>query len=88
MNYARRRELAKAQDLIEKIKSDYEELKRIVENAAEEERLYYDEMPESFLGGGRGTAADEAATALEEVQSTLEELDLDDLISKIEDAKS
>jgi hypothetical protein len=88
MNAARRKELAKAQDLIEKIKSDFEALVDIIEAVAPEEREFYDNMPENMQSGDKGTAAENSATLLEEVQYALEQCDLDDLSCKIEDAKS
>jgi division protein CdvB (Snf7/Vps24/ESCRT-III family) len=87
MNAARRKELGQAIDLIVKIASDFEELKRIVDDAATEERDYYDNMPENMQSGDKGTTADDAASVLEEVNSIISDVDLDDLSSKIDDAR-
>lgn len=87
MNKSRRKELGRAIDLLSEIKDKLEEAKSIVEQAATEERDYYDNMPESMQQGDKGSDADQAASNLEEVQNSLEELDLDDLISKIDDAR-
>lgn len=87
MNATRRKALGQAIDLIEKFKSDFEELKSIVEAAASEEREYYDNMPENMQNGDKGQQADTAAEALEDVQSTLDGIDFDDLSSKIDDAR-
>lgn len=87
MNAARRKALGAAIDLIEKFKSDFADAMIIINTEADAEREYYDSMPESIQSGDKGTAADEAATALEEVKEVFNDVDLDDLISKIDDAR-
>lgn len=87
MNAARRKVLGTAIDLIEKFKSDFAEVTDIVDTEANAEREYYDAMPEGIKNGDKGTAADEAASALEEVQGIFNDIDLDDLVSKIDDAR-
>ena len=87
MNRSRRKDLGRAIDLLSRIKSDFEEAKGIVEQAASGERDYYDNMPENMQSGDKGSDADNAATQLEEVVQSLEEFDLDDLVSKIDDAR-
>jgi hypothetical protein len=87
MNASRRKSLDTAMDLINKIKSDFEEAKGILETASEEEREYYDNMPEGLQSGDKGSDADQAASGLEEAFQSLDELDLDDILSKIDEAK-
>lgn len=65
MNKKRRAEIERAIALLE-------EAKEIFETAGQEEREYYDNMPESFQNGERGEAADAAASALEEACQTIE----------------
>jgi hypothetical protein len=43
-------------------------------------------MPEGLQAGDRGETASQAADALEEAQGILEEFDLDDITSKLEEA--
>lgn len=88
MNKDRRAEIAKAISLLQSISDVVSEAKSIVENAASEERDYYDNMPENMQSGERGEQASQAADQLEEVQSTLDEIDIDDLISKLEEASA
>ncbi len=76
MNAARRKELEKARVLIA-------EARDIISTAAEEERDYYDNMPENMQSGDKGNRADEAATALEEVDG-----ELDELLGKIEECEA
>lgn len=66
MNKERRAEIEKATTLIEQAKD-------ILESAGQDERDYFDNMPESFQSGERGQRADEAATALEEAITLLDD---------------
>ncbi len=86
MNKDRRKEIAKAVALLQPLIGQLEEIRSIVETVAQEERDYYDNMPENMQSGENGERADQAASDLEEVQSALDEIDLEDLISKLEGA--
>lgn len=88
MNAERRKELDKALAIFEKISGDIEELKSIIDSAASDERDYYDNMHENLKGGDKGTQAEAAAGGLEEVRDALEEFDIDDLRSKVEEAQT
>lgn len=87
MNKDRRKALAEAIDALTKIKDQIENVKSIVETAKDEEREYYDNMPENMQSGDRGQEADTAVSNLEDVFETLDGLDIDDLLSKIDDAR-
>jgi len=87
MNKERRKALDKAIASLESIRGALDEVKSIIESTASEEREYYDNMNENLQGGDKGQQADNAATLLEEVQSTLEEFDVEELITKINDAQ-
>lgn len=65
MNDARRKAIQAVKDALESAKID-------LETIAGEERDYYDNMPESFQQGEKGTKADEDATTLEDAVSELE----------------
>ncbi len=67
MNKDRRKRLADLQEKLDALLSDLQEV-------AEEEREYFDNMPESIQQGERGDAADEAAGALEDAAGELENL--------------
>lgn len=64
MNNERRKLLIEARDLLERVQS-------LVEEAAEGERDYYDNMPESIQSGERGERASEVADQLEELGGQL-----------------
>jgi hypothetical protein len=68
MNKARRKRLSALQASVQGIK---EELESIIE----EEQEYYDNMPESLQQGERGTASEDALTALREASDTLDTAD-------------
>ena len=57
---------------IEAAKEKLKELKDEIASIAEEEREYYDGMPDAFREGDMGDAADEAASALESAAEALE----------------
>jgi flagellar biosynthesis chaperone FliJ len=86
MNKDRRKEIEKAVAILREIAPKWEELKEIVGPVGEAEREYYDNMNENLQGGDKGQQADNAATQLEEVKNELDSCDLDDLITKLEEA--
>jgi hypothetical protein len=67
MNKERRKVIARATVMID-------EAKGILESCRDEEQEYYDNMPESFQNGEKGSTAQEAIDALEEAVSSLEEI--------------
>jgi Zn-dependent M32 family carboxypeptidase len=58
------------------------ELERAVAGIADEERAYYDNMPESLQSSERGARAEEVAGTLEEVSETISEM-----IAQLEDCQ-
>lgn len=54
--------------------SKLDDLKGDLENARDDEQSYYDSMPEGLQGGERGSNAEEAVRAMEEVISDMEEI--------------
>lgn len=86
MNNLRRKEINKAIDLLTSAKAAWETALGIIESAADEEREYYDNMPENMQASEKGDSADSAATMLEEVKDAMQECDLDDLISRLDNS--
>lgn len=86
MNNDRRKQLKKLEDLLNELETLRSTAEEMADELASEEREYYDNMPESLQGSEKGEQADAAATALEEVRDALQELDVSDLLSKVEDA--
>lgn len=67
MNNNRRKEINKAVALLQEALS-------ILETARDEEREYYDNMPENLQSSERGCAAEQAASYLDDACSSLEEV--------------
>jgi Mg2+ and Co2+ transporter CorA len=101
MNKQRRKSLSEIIDLIEAIKPMVEALKGEAENIRDrissdrdEEQEAYDNMPVSLQDGERGQdmsesidRMEEAHTDIETLFDALDQIDLDDLISKIDEAR-
>lgn len=86
MNKNRRKDINKAIDLLNAAKASWEEAFGLIESAADEEQEYYDNMPESLQGSDKGQSAESAASMLTEVKDAMAEIDLDDMISKLDDS--
>lgn len=73
MNKVRRNIIARANNLIN-------DARAMLEECRDEEQEYYDNMPESFQNGDKGTSTQEAIDALTTVVDSLEQIDLSDVI--------
>ena len=60
--------------IIRKIIATLDEVKSDIETVGEEERDYFDNMPENFQDSERGERADEAATELEDLASEFDDI--------------
>jgi flagellar biosynthesis chaperone FliJ len=88
VNNQRRKELARAVELLSQMVDLHSEAASIITDAAGEEREYYDNMSESLQQGERGERANEAADRLEEIASALDGIDLQQFITDIEEASA
>lgn len=86
MNKDRRKEIARAVALVEEIRAQLDEARQAVEGIRDEEQDYFDNMPESLRGGDKGDRAQEAIDALENATSEMECVDLDGIVSFLEEA--
>lgn len=86
MNNNRRKEINKAIDLLTKIQADWQAALELIGTAADEEQEYFDNMPESLQSSDKGQGAESAAGMLTEVKDAMEEIDLDDFTSKLDDS--
>jgi hypothetical protein len=86
MNKERRKKIERAIALLQEIAPRWDEVKSIAEETGNEEREYYDNMAENLQGSDKGQQADNAATQLEEVANEIDTCDIDELITKLEDA--
>jgi hypothetical protein len=90
MNKTRRQAIASAVAKIEEAKDLLAVAAAIITGASEEEREYYDNMPEGLQGSEKGEIADAAATGLEEAANALTELDdtLQEALDQCENASA
>lgn len=72
MNNARRKR-------IQEIIAQMDGISAAIEEIKDEEQAYFDNMPESFQNGDKGSKSQEAIDALEEI-------DIDNIISSLETA--
>lgn len=72
MNKERRKRIAELIAKLETLDSDLSSLHSDVEEIAEEEREYFDNMPDNMQQGEKGEAADTAANNLSEAKDALE----------------
>ncbi len=62
---------------------DSSDLQGAIQDVADEERDYHDNMPENMQSGEKGEAAEQAAGNLEEAASECDELGTSELSSKV-----
>ncbi len=74
MNAERRKKINGLISALEQIKAD-------IESVADEERDYYDNMPENMQSGRMGCAAEEATNALDEAVNGI-----DDIVTNLDSA--
>jgi hypothetical protein len=77
MNNARRKEIAAVQEEIAKAQSILTDAVASLESIRDDERAYFDDMPENFQSGEKGEAAEAAIGVLDGVLDDLESLDLE-----------
>lgn len=88
MNKDRRKQIdAIIKRLEEELTPLIEEIKTDIENVRDEEQDYWDNMPESFQNGEKGERAQASIDALEYVVSDIEDIDIDTLISNLNEAQ-
>lgn len=88
MNNQRRKDIAEIVAKLADLDALKNELKDAIEQVRDEEQEYYDNMPEGLQGSDRGYAAEEAINNLDEAVSMLDDLDVDTLVSSLEEAAS
>jgi ribosomal protein L4 len=88
MNKERRKAIESALATLAKARELVEEAQSTLEEARDEERDYFDNMPESLQSGEKGERASAAADALEEACNAVEDITaaFDDIESNCETA--
>lgn len=86
MNKERRKAIAVAIGLLNQAEEFLSNAKDILEEIKVDERDAFDNMPESLQSSDRGQATEAAADALDEAWDTLDNFDLQEIISNLESA--
>jgi hypothetical protein len=86
MNKDRRKQLTAVLELLREIEPKLDDAKRITEEAKDAEQEYFDKMSENLQGGDKGQQAQTAVDNLDEVQRAIDDFDVADLITKVEEA--
>ena len=88
MNKDRRKQI---DAIIKRLESELapliDEIKQDIENVRDDEQEYYDNMPENLQDGEKGERAQSAIDALENAISDVEDIDLENLISNLNEAQ-
>ena len=101
MNKARRAQINAAIDQLEALKSSLEQIKveatqtaELLESITDEEQEAFDNMPESLQNSDKGQTAQEGLDGLDTAKTdlaafidSLADVDLDDLVSTLDNAK-
>lgn len=88
MNNNRRKEIAALDERLQAVVAELEALIGDIENVRDEEQDYFDNMPESIQAGERGDRASEVVAALDDAINELEGIDLDGVISYLDEARA
>ncbi len=88
MNSERRKQISTAISNLTSLKEKFEDEKNTIESLKDEEQEYYDNMPESFQQGDKGSASEEAISSLDAALEELSEIEsrLEDAISNLENS--
>lgn len=86
MNAARRKQIAAVLVQIEEMRNLYDAIKSEVETIRDDEQEYHDNMPESLQGGEKSEKSQSAIDALESVCEAFDGLEIDGVVSSLEEA--
>lgn len=86
MNKERRKLLMDAKQLLLNIKSDFEQARELIGQAADEEREYYDNMSENLQGSEKGRRAYEVADNLDQICSDIDNTNIESIIYGLDEA--
>jgi len=88
MNKDRRKQIDATITDLEKVRGQLEDILAAISDLREEEQEYYDAMPCSFQEGEKGVAAEEAIGNLDNAIEEIENLDVDLVISYLNEAQA
>ena len=87
MNKERRRKIDKAVENVNSLQNVLEELQQQIEEIQDEEQDYLDNIPENLQNSERYETAENALDNLEEAVNWFDNIDIDELLSLLEEAK-
>ena len=87
MNKERRNKIDKAIEEVNRLQDALEGLQQIVEEIRDEEQEYLENIPENLQGSERYETAESAVESLENAVGWFDNLDIDELISALEESK-
>lgn len=88
MNKERRKSIDRVINEIEKLKELYASIVEEVEEIRDEESDYLDNIPENLQGSDRYYTAEEAVGNLDSAVDSLQEIDFDEIVDYLEEAKA
>ncbi len=86
MNKDRRKAIAALVTELEALQGKLGDVRDQIDTLGEEEQDYYDNMPESFQNGEKGSAAEAARDALQNAYDELESFDFGTVINYLDEA--
>ena len=87
MNALRRNRISKVIEAVNALNERIDEIMCFIDAIREDEEECFENLPESLQDSERGEAMQEAIDKLESAYSFLEDIDLEDVISDLEDAQ-
>jgi len=87
MNAQRRKALADLMDRLTPLAATITDIKDALETIRDEEQESFDNMPEGLQQGDRGQAMEEAISTLDSAIDDLENFDIDNIVSSIDEAR-
>lgn len=87
MNAERRKQIDAAILLVAYAQEAKSAAQEAIDEIAQAEREYFDNMPESLQAGEKGQRAEEVSDALDEAVSSLDGMDFDEVNEALENAK-
>ena len=87
MNAERRKQIDAAILLVAYAQEAKSAAQEAIDEIAQAEREYFDNMPESLQAGEKGRCAEEVSDALDEAVSSLDGMDFDEVSEALENAK-
>lgn len=87
MNAQRRKALADLMDRLTPLAATITDIKDALESIRDEEQDSFDNMPEGLQQSDRGQASEEAISTLDSAIDDLENFDIDNIVSSIDEAR-